>query len=561
GWATSSTATTWTFSSGGTYTPTANQTLYGVCTVNSYNVTVNFAGAGVSSVTFTATGQTSRTVTASGGTASLVYNVPYTMTMAFTSGYEFESWALNSTSYGTLSSTSANPATFTIKASNDGVITATGRRSCSSSLSGYMQDFELCGSISDTYGTLTDKRDGQMYAVVVIDGALWMNKNLAIGCNGNGNTYGSGYSSKTLTSLDSNVSSSYTTATSAPSYGASGGRLACSSTYGAWYNFEAASAGTNAATYDICPKGWRLPTKDEVTKVISYASRLNIVAGGRYGDFNDYPGQAWWWTTTAAGSGRKYLLRNTGSGLTTDDYVDTVGYYARCIYKNAVSVKSISDISNMQDVSPAVVDATSNNTATSLADSRDSQKYNIAKINGNLWMTRNLAIGCNGSANTYGSGYSSKTLNSSNSNVSDSYTTPTVVQSSYVAGSMLCSSSYGAWYNFLTATAGTINSQGTNNNDSNTNTPVYDICPKGWRLPTLSEVQTLTSYATVFNPSVGGRVEYSSPNYTSNGWWWTVNTYSGDSSRRWLLRYTGSGLTTDDYVMSTNHYIRCVAKK
>ncbi len=109
------------------WTASNEATLYAMWTPVSYTTTVNFAGTGVSSVTFTNATHGTATVSTTGGTASLKYGVSYETTMNFDAGYEFVSWALNSTSYGTLSSTSTNPTSFAIKTSS-AVITATGQK-------------------------------------------------------------------------------------------------------------------------------------------------------------------------------------------------------------------------------------------------------------------------------------------------------------------------------------------------------------------------------------------------------------------------------------------------
>lgn len=104
-------------------------TLYAVWLYGPFDVVVNFTGVGVASVEFSAAGHETQVVSTSGGTASLDYNVAYSVTMSMTSAdYVFGSWALNSASYGTLSSTSRNPATFTTNArSISARITARGK--------------------------------------------------------------------------------------------------------------------------------------------------------------------------------------------------------------------------------------------------------------------------------------------------------------------------------------------------------------------------------------------------------------------------------------------------
>ena len=286
------------YTAGGTWTIDQTSTtinslnLYAMWNRNSYNVKVNFAGSGVSSVSFTASGYTTRTVSASGGTASLMYGVQYTTTMNFSSGNEFSSWALNSSSYGTLSSTSTNPTYFTPNtSSNSAIITATGK----ASWDGYMQNMPA-SECTTTTRNITDKRDNNTYKVQrLADGKCWMLDNLRLDLTNstilNGLTTSNTHAdANSLTSLRSgnrsagaqyassgfvtwNLSSSsnaYNQAkanadyknTTTTSYGPGSGKI------GVYYNYCAASAGsycydegasTGNAQYDLCPAGWRMP--------------------------------------------------------------------------------------------------------------------------------------------------------------------------------------------------------------------------------------------------------------------------------------------------------------
>ena len=443
--------------------------LYAMWDINSYNVTVNFAGSGVSSVAFTASGQTSRSVTASGGTASLVYNVPYTMTMNFADGYEFESWALNSSSYGTLSSTSTNPATFIIKASNSAIITATGKKIIT------MQDVTY-NQCTATGLTATDVRDSNTYTIKRLgDGNCWMTQNLRFkGTNLNPTTTNVSsartitYSSK-FSSLDDAII-----------------RDSGNTTNGVWYNYAAATAmsiigneNRTEATESICPKGWRLPVRAELDGITSYSSSFAPVAGGMYdinGALVNTSKGYWWSSTTGYGSYYRFNLEYDGNSLSvngTDARYE--GYYVRCIK------------STMQNISSTEIAAMNNGDTTTRPDARDEQEYTIAKINGQLWMTRNLNLAGN------------TTLNSSTSNVTSSYTLPASSTSGfsddstayvYNSGSTSCgdNSPCYSYYSYAAATAGTNPSSGD---------ATSDICPKGWRLPTRAEFSTLiSSYST-----------------------------------------------------------------
>lgn len=88
---------------------------------NSAEVTVNFAGTGISSISFS-DGTTTQTASTSGGTITLTEGISYTITANTTAGYRLATWSTGAN--GTLGSTTANPTTYTI--SDDTSLTATG---------------------------------------------------------------------------------------------------------------------------------------------------------------------------------------------------------------------------------------------------------------------------------------------------------------------------------------------------------------------------------------------------------------------------------------------------
>ena len=201
----------------------------------------------------------------------------------------------------------------------------------------YMQDLtatQCFDSYDGATATLKDRRDNNSYTIAKINGNCWMTQNLRLA----GGT--------TLTSTYSNVSSSYTIPTTDLTSGNSytDGRIHNSgdTTTGYWYNFCAASAGTNCqtstatnTTYDICPEGWRLPTNSEFSGITgtSYISAFSPVTGGYY-----YYGSlvvtssGYWWSSTANGSSNQYGLYYDGSSLyTLSGYGKSNGYYVRCI--------------------------------------------------------------------------------------------------------------------------------------------------------------------------------------------------------------------------------------
>ncbi len=340
-------------------------------------ITVNFAAAGtggtvgVSNVVFkeSATGTTVGTVSTSGGTVKLNPGVGYTVTANTTGIYGVSVYdngtnpfALNSASYGTLMPTTNNT-TYFIPNSNNATITVT---SCIKTITGTsMQTYatplaELC---DDATGSLTDSRDSHSYTVGVVTAnnggasrTLWMTKNLAVGCNGgnrsavslnSGNSnVSSTWSTSSAWNLDKN-STQYTSDSTCKGSTTSGcdsytqPRMECSSTYGAWYNYVAATAGTitgtnnaNPASYSVCPSGWKLPERSQFVAATNNITAFNPVKGGRYnGGTNGNPLFAYWWSSESDNLTNRWNLDYNSSVnymymILLDRYY---GLYVRCV--------------------------------------------------------------------------------------------------------------------------------------------------------------------------------------------------------------------------------------
>ena len=331
-------------------------------TRETYNIPVNFAGSGVESVTFTATGYPTRTVSTSGVTANLTAGVTYTATATFTSGYELASWALNNANYGTLSSTSTNPTTFTPNANSaSAIVTTTGQEKKT-----YIQDLTLanCQVNVGTNGNATnigdnitvyDRRDEKDYTVRYINGECWMTQNLRL-------TGGTG--TLALSSTYSNVSSytmpaeSTSNFTSSTGYTTDGHKCDTDKNKGCWYNYYSVTAGTistnsnnTAASSDICPKNWHLPTgpnttaNTDINKLVGNTTSdsqypttgltaFGAVAGGIYRNgAPDYTRLGYWWSATASNTTNRYNLKyDSGYGsFSSDSYFRFGGLFVRCV--------------------------------------------------------------------------------------------------------------------------------------------------------------------------------------------------------------------------------------
>ena len=485
----------------------------------------------------------------------------------------------------------------------------------------YIQDLTLSecqAQASDADLTVKDKRDDNEYTVRYINGACWMTQNLRLS------------GGQTLTSEDSNVASSWSfpstpLADSSYSYTDPQVTISSNTSYGGYYNFCAASAGTNCqtsstfnTTYDICPKGWRLPTNSEMSGITGYASAFSPVYSGNYynGSLYETGSYGYWWSATAVSSSNQYRLRYGGGSLYTISSDKSLGLSVRCIRSNPGTLtinfdgngstggstasqqiaagnsaslnangftrtgyaftgwNTAADGSGTSyadgadyAVTPATGDATvtlyvqweeptmqtfTNALCQTLAsdadytikDARDDNTYTVRYVNGACWMTQNLRLS------------SGRTLTSADSNVARDWSFPSTSLTSgnsYTEARSLISSntSYGGYYNFCAASAGT------NCQTSSTVNTTYDICPKGWRLPTNSEMSGIRSYTSAFSPVYSG--DYNSGSLDSTGiygYWWSATANS--SNFQYYLTYIIGSLYTVYGNKSVGYSVRCI---
>lgn len=372
----------------------------------------------------------------------------------------------------------------------------------------YIQDLNptLC---TTTPMTVVDKRDGQEYTVQRLqDGNCWMMTNLNLGAT---------TLTTDLTSANTNLSTTVTASTfngwkkstgsatyTAGEYIPVSGTDSTSQTpYGTLYNYCAASAGTICtssnsldASYDICPKGWRLPTggsSGEFQTLYNNSSyntyakmRAPISSGGAAfalaGLFSNaapvnQSSSGNYWSSTRNNNTNMYLLYlNTSSVTPADDYNRNSGYSIRCVMKPKT----------MQDFTTTDASAMAANETRYLQDARDGRMYSVAKLADNqIWMTSNLNLAGGTvlsndlsdvpSANYY-------TLPASSTSGFSSDTTAYVYNSNNNSNNCGSSTPCNSYYSWLAATAGGKGASGTavtgNGPDA-----AYSICPKGWHLP------------------------------------------------------------------------------
>ena len=364
----------------------------------------------------------------------------------------------------------------------------------------------------------------------------------------------------------------------------------------------------DAATESICPKGWTLPSKIQIDNITggtsgstAYIGVFLPTLGGFYDNGisdgeNIYSG--WWTTETNSSRIYRYNLAYNASlsptALVTNNNRRYYGFYIRCVSEE----KDVSDLTYMQDMTPSIATNTAEGATASLTDRRDGKVYTVAKINGNMWMTQNLRLGYNSSnPDTY-----TIDLTEQDSNIT--FTTAErnagkrtlqlydlVSRGKNTSGSNQCNGTYDSgtgtgtsggyinacihsgtianidtntvWYNYVTASAGTIT--GTNN----TATATQSICPKGWMLPNGTQTRSIgpngpsnpsPTYVSMFSPVLGGYYGNSTLNNESTrGAYWGSEALSTDNRAHQDLVYIDGGLYTGGYIRSIGLYIRCVS--
>ena len=246
------------------------------------------------------------------------------------SGYDFTGWNTAANGGGTSYGNGATLTTTTAQAGQTITLYAQWKSQVN-----YIQNFTLADCQSQASSgnvTVVDSRDNNSYTVRYINGACWMTQNLRLS------------SGHTLTSADSNVTRNWTfpigSLTSGNTYDEARSLISSDASYGGYYNYCAASAGTvcssssaQDALQDICPKGWRLPTNSEMSGITSYVSAFSPVYSGYYynGSLSNTGSYGYWWSATANSSSNQYSLSYYGGSLYTYGSSKNLGFSVRCI--------------------------------------------------------------------------------------------------------------------------------------------------------------------------------------------------------------------------------------
>ena len=207
---------------------------------------------------------------------------------------------------------------------------------------------------------------------------------------------------------------------------------------------------------------------------------------------------------------------------------------------------------------------------TTLPDARDGQEYSIAKIGSLYWMTKNLNL-AGGTKLSHADtnvpeGYSTTTTGftngdtlpaSSTSGFSDNATAYVYNSNSTTCGSNSPCYSYYSW---RAATAGY-------NSSSSGPSVNYDICPSGWRLPTLADIKTLKgTYTTGATLTASPWLGVYSGDYNSSqfylggsyGYYWSSTAY--DSNYAYYLYFVSSSAYVNNYNKYRGLAVRCIFK-
>ena len=488
----------------------------------------------------------------------------------------------------------------------------------------YIQDLTLSecqAQASDADLTVKDKRDDNDYTVRYINGACWMTQNLRLS------------GGRTLTSADSNVASSWSfpsTPVEGSSYSYTDPQVTINSntSYGGYYNFCAASAGTNCqtsstvnTTYDICPKGWRLPTNSEMSGIASYSSAFSPVLSGYYfnGSLSNTGSRGLWWSATAFDSYYQYYLYYRSGSLYTDFERNGkhFGFSVRCIRSNPGTLTINFDGNGSTGGSTASQQIAAGNTAslntngftrtgyaftgwntasdgsgTSYADGAD---YTVTPATGDATVTlyaqwapsmqdftlaqcQSLASDANYTVvdSRDGSDYTvryingacwmtsnlrlsgGRTLTSADSNVTRNWSFPST--------SLTTGNSYTAAYSTIssnTSYGGYYNYCAASAGSVCAQTEMdatQSICPAGWTLPTggsNSQQSGITGYASAFSPVLSGSYYKGSLDHTGSSGYWWSATALNGNTQH-TLNYNGSSLDTSVSDKRLGLSVRCI---
>ena len=396
----------------------------------------------------------------------------------------------------------------------------------------YMQDITQAMCNNTTEGTrvqVKDSRDQQNYYVTRLkDGHCWMTSNLKFA---NGTVNG-----VQIPAAASSGSSNNTT----PQVWANSGQDGYLYNWCAAVTISNCSSTTSEPTTSICPAGWRLPTNSGDYSFSNLFSKYSLPSSNTSGNYvstveaaplyftragyyvSGYGLQGsrgYYWSRTPYGASRAYdFLYDTSYFYPQNDDYKLNGFSVRCMMADP-DTRTLSDLTNMQDMTTKICANSAENESKSLADNRDTNSYRVTKLkDGNCWMTQNLKLA------------GPKTLTPADSNVSANVDIPAAASSGTSnATSMQIWNQYsgydGNYYNWCAATV-------SGDCSAITTEQINSVCPKGFRLPGNSDYH---SFSYLFG-------KYSLP--TTN----TTGNHVGTTEATPLL-FTRAGYYNSNYLV------------
>jgi len=375
---------------------------------------------------------------------------------------------------------------------------------------------------------VTDARDNRTYWIQRMpDGRCWMQTNLAYGGGGN-NTFGDvvnltqgTQSNATIPLFAIPTGANPTEFPNTPSTSTDGG--VTSPQFGYLYNWCAAMGNQPAAcqatatqpnqSISVCPAGWRLPTGEQNTGEFTLLNNAinggltdtdaglltnglfqysGTFGGGSFfaqGDFGSY------WSSTRFDPFEARALQFFQDESNPDNWFMVDGGTAvRCVAKELPEAQ---DGDLMQEIGESI---RCPRNRTMLVDARDNRTYWARRIGNLCWMETNLAY-AGGGNNAFGD---TMTLNQNISPTAtlqpnfgipagaNPTTYPDAPSTATDGGVNATTRQYGYMYNWCAAMgnqpAACQTTAATQPNQSvNDGTNVWNVCPRGWRLPIGSE--------------------------------------------------------------------------
>ena len=244
------------------------------------------------------------------------------------------------------------------------------------------------------YGEFTDKRDGQVYKYVEINGITWMAQSM-----------------------------NYATPNASSALCPSATEKSCP-VHGLIYTWEEA--------VNVCPDGWHLPSYDEMDSLVGYVwnkHNMDLISpltsskvwdrytneygfsmtlpyyeplmedsSKKYEDcyWDRYDGLSTFWTDSLDGDGAMYYAIGISGGGFTSVSPSICMSQIRCVMGSAVSSSSVASSSSVESSSSAEPPKTALDFLNpsieygEFVDDRDNQKYKSVKIGNQIWMAQNL---------------------------------------------------------------------------------------------------------------------------------------------------------------------------